>query len=132
MDDIDLLLDTDILVDVLRRYLPALNWARGNPSLRIGIPVVARMELLQGARNQSEQELLIRQLGAYRLLHLETGDSERALQWFEQLHLRSGISLLDCLVAAIGLRVKRPLGTFNTKHFGDIAGLDLLVPYSRS
>jgi predicted nucleic acid-binding protein len=102
MDDIDLLLDTDILVDVLRRYSPALDWARDNPALRVGIPVVVRMELLQGGRNQSEQDLAIRQLGAYRLLHLEAGDSERALQWFEQLHLRSGISMLDCLVAAIG------------------------------
>ena len=92
MDELDLLLDTDVLIDLLRQFPPALKWAEENAVLRIGIPVIARLETIQRARGQAEQAILMQHLDTYPVIHLETGDSQQALQWFESLHLRSGIS----------------------------------------
>lgn len=132
MGELDLLLDTDVLIDLLRQFPPALKWAEENAALRIGIPVITRLELIQGARSQAEQAILIQHLGIYPVIHLETGDSQQALQWFESLHLRSGISIMDCLIAAIASRWQIPLCTFNTKHFASIPTLKALSPYSRT
>ena len=53
-----ILLDTDVMIDVLRRYLPAVAWLEslGNEEIRLSGFVV--MELLQGCRNKAEQEKL--------------------------------------------------------------------------
>ena len=131
MNALDLLLDTDILIDILRNYPPARRWARENEALRIGIPVVARMEIIQGARNQSELHTLIRQLDAYTTLYLETEDSIQALKWFEQFHLSHGVGLLDCFIAATARRLQNPLCTFNSKHYSPFEDVHLLAPYPR-
>jgi predicted nucleic acid-binding protein len=78
MDDIDLLLDTDVLVDLLRRFPPAVRWAREHASSRLGIPVIVYLEILQGARNQHELDSLAHHLDAYTTLHLQPEDSARA------------------------------------------------------
>ena len=132
MNDIDLLLDTDVLIDVLREHHPALRWAEENGALRVGIPVVVRMEILQGARNLSELQAIAQQLDRYTTLHLEAEDSARALEWFEQFRLSRGIGILDCFVAAIACRLKKPLCTFNDKHYRSLQTVNLLAPYSRS
>ncbi len=50
--------DTDIMVDILRGHLGALSWLDANFSKTIAIPGLVVMELLQGCRNKTEQNLL--------------------------------------------------------------------------
>ena len=89
------------------------------------------MEIIQGTRNQSELQALVQQLDRYTTLHLEAEDSARALEWFEQFRLSRGIGILDCFVAAIACRLKKPLCTFNNKHYSPLQVVSLLAPYSR-
>jgi predicted nucleic acid-binding protein len=49
------LLDTDVMVDVMRRYAPAVAWLGSLGSETIGIPGLVAMELLQGCRDRREQ-----------------------------------------------------------------------------
>jgi predicted nucleic acid-binding protein len=91
MDEVDLLLDTDVLVDLLRRFPPAVRWAKDHASARLGIPVVVYLELLQGARHQADLDALCRYLTPYPILHLESGDSTRALECFKEHRLSRGI-----------------------------------------
>jgi predicted nucleic acid-binding protein len=100
-------------------------------SLVIGIPVIVWMEILVGARDKQEQRGFIEHLAGYTILQLESGDSERARQWFEQFHLSHGVGILDCLIAAIALRLRMPFYTFNLKHFQVIPGLEVQAPYER-
>jgi tRNA(fMet)-specific endonuclease VapC len=90
------------------------------------------MEIMLGARDKQEQRMLTEQLARYPVLHLESGDSERARQWFEQFHLSHGVGILDCLIAAIAIRFGNPFYTFNLKHFQVIPGLDGQAPYARA
>jgi len=53
-----ILLDTDVMIDVLRKYPLAISWLNELESEMIGIPGLVAMELLQGCRNREEQKLV--------------------------------------------------------------------------
>lgn len=131
MAELDLLLDTDVLIEILRGRSKAGEWLEVLGDQTIGISVLTRMEILQGARNRREQETLIAQLDDYHLVLLEAGDSEQALRWFEGYHLGHGVGIMDCLIAASALRVGKPLYTFNVKHYRVFPGVNVQEPYSR-
>jgi predicted nucleic acid-binding protein len=130
--DVDLILDTDVLIEVLRGDSLAKAWLTSIESQIIGIPILVWMEILLGARDKQEQRALVEDLSRYAILHLEIGDSQKAQQWFEQFHLSHNIGILDCLIAAIPVRLGKPFFTFNLKHFQVVPGLDARVPYQRS
>ncbi len=50
-----LLLDSDIMVDVLRHYPPAIAWLNSRTD-QVALPGYVALELYQGCRNKSEQE----------------------------------------------------------------------------
>ena len=131
MAEPDLLLDTDVLIEILRGTSEAAAWLRAHSEQTIGIPVVVRMEILQGARNKQEQQALIRELRRFQVVHLEHGDSERALSWFEAFYLSHGLGIMDCLIASVAVRLHKPLYTFNLKHYRPIKELDTQRPYRR-
>jgi predicted nucleic acid-binding protein len=131
MSDADLVLDTDVLIEILRGDSRAGEWLASVESLVLGIPVIIWMEILVGARDKQEQRGFIQQLAGYTILHLKAGDSDRARQWFEQFHLSHGVGILDCLIAAIPLRLAKPFYTFNLKHFHVIPRLEAKAPYER-
>ncbi len=131
MSDADLVLDTDVLIEILRGDSRAGEWLASVESLIIGIPVIVWMEILVGARDKQEQRGFIEQLAGYTILHLEFGDSERARDWFEQFHLSHGVGIMNCLIAAIPRRLAKPFYTFNLKHFQVIPGLEAKAPYER-
>jgi predicted nucleic acid-binding protein len=49
-----ILLDTDVMVDILRGYEPARQWLESATSQEIGVPGLVAMELLQGCQNGRE------------------------------------------------------------------------------
>lgn len=131
MSDVDFLTDTDVLIEIIRGNARAGAWLRANQEQVLGIPVLAFMEILQGARNRREQQLLAEQLGMYTIVHLDEGDSKQALNWFKEFHLSHGVGILDCLIAAIAVRIGKPFYTFNLKHFQVFPALDVREPYER-
>jgi tRNA(fMet)-specific endonuclease VapC len=132
MSDTDLVLDTDVVIEILRGDNRAGEWLANVESLVIGIPVIVWMEILVGGRDKQEQKGFIEQLAGYTILYLESGNSERAREWFEQFHLSHGVGILDRLIAAIAFRLAKPLYTFNLKHFQIIPGLHAQASYERS
>jgi predicted nucleic acid-binding protein len=73
-----MLLDTDVMVDVLRGHGPAVAWIT-NYTSPIGIPGLVAMELLQGCRNQAEQQRLEREISRFSLYWPTFADCQRAL-----------------------------------------------------
>lgn len=125
-----LLVDTDVMVDVLRRHEPALEWLATLDSEQLGIPGLVAMELLQGYHNRAEQRRVESLLRPYRFWPNEV-DCMRAYGDFSAYHLSAGIGLLDALIAevAVGLNVK--LATFNEGHYRAITALEVMRPYGR-
>lgn len=132
MREVDLVVDTDVLIGALRGEDRTATWLASIEPQALGIPVLVLMEILLGARDKQEQRVVSEELARYVNLHLESGDSQNAQQWFEQFHLSHGIGIMDSLIAAVAVRVGKPLYTFNLRHFQVIPGLDARVPYERA
>ena len=124
-----ILLDTDVVIDILRNHPPAVNWLQGLGSAPLGIPGLVLMELLQGCQNKGEQQR-VEQYCQGRPLHWSTeADCQRALQDFAAYHLSNNLGLLDALIAHTAVGLNEPLATFNVKHYGVVKGLTTIQPY---
>lgn len=124
-----ILLDTDVMVDILRGYEPAKKWLK--TAQEIGIPGLVAMELIQGCQNAREQKQLERSLSAYPLFWPDEDDCNRALAKFSSHHLGDNIGLLDSLIAETAIGVHAELATFNVKHYRVLKGLKIVQPYER-
>lgn len=125
------ILDTDILVDVLRKYVPAeawLNTLTEQPSIS-GFVV---MELVRGCSDKADLRRVLRLTELFPTIWPDDADCSRALSNYAALRLSSGISILDILIAATAVGQGATLVTFNTKHFAVVPNLITEQPYERS
>jgi hypothetical protein len=51
-----ILLDTDVMVDILRGYQPAIEWLTSVSDQEISLPGLVVMEILQGCQSAREQK----------------------------------------------------------------------------
>ncbi|MDQ3003994.1 MAG: type II toxin-antitoxin system VapC family toxin [Chloroflexota bacterium] len=124
-----ILLDTDVMVDVLRGYEPAKQWLES--AQEIGVPGLVVMELIQGCQNAREQRQLEKALSEYQLYWPTEEDCTRALASFSSHHLSDNIGLLDALIAETAIGIDAQLATFNVKHYRVLRGLKSKHPYER-
>ncbi|PKO23391.1 MAG: VapC toxin family PIN domain ribonuclease [Chloroflexi bacterium HGW-Chloroflexi-1] len=125
------LVDTDVLVDVLRKHPPALTWLAALGSETLGMSGLVAMELLQGCRNRAEQRQVEKLWRPYHLYWPSQADCLRAYDDFAGHHLSHDPGIPDAVIAetAVGLGVK--LATFNEGHYRSVAYLRLTQPYER-
>jgi predicted nucleic acid-binding protein len=123
-----ILVDTDVIVDVMRGRASIAAWLDSLGAEAIGIPGLVAMELLQGCRNQHEQQRVESTLRLYILYWPSQEDCARAFDDFAAYHLSHGLGILDALIAetAIGLGVE--LATFNTRHYDVVDALRTIQP----
>lgn len=124
-----ILLDTDVMVDVLRGYESAREWLES--AQEIGVPGLVAMELIQGCQNAREQKQLEKALSEYQLYWPDGDDCNRALASFSSHYLSDNIGLLDALIAETAIGVNAELATFNIKHYRVLRGLKSVQPYER-
>ncbi|WP_069471804.1 PIN domain-containing protein [Candidatus Marithrix sp. Canyon 246] len=126
-----ILVDSDVMIDILRQYKPALDWLNLLDSEEIGIPGLVAMELIQGCRNSVELQKVEKILHSYRLYWSEKTDCERALNDYATYHLSNNIGMIDALIAELAVGLNVQLATFNTKHYRVIKNLQIIQPYQR-
>jgi predicted nucleic acid-binding protein len=127
---IGLVIDTSILIDVLRAS-PDSEAFLSNARRTRGLVVhpVVEAELIAGTRNRSELKQVQRLLARFDSLPLEAIDARTSLRLLSRHRLTSGVSWEDCLLAATALRTKAPVATLNDKHFRAFRGLEVVRPY---
>jgi len=86
-----LLVDTDVMVDIVRRHPPAWAWARSRAGETMGLPGLVAMELLQGCRNQEEQQRLETELASHIMYWPRPADCARAYRDYVAFHLSHGL-----------------------------------------
>ena len=127
-----ILLDSDVMIDLLRQYLPAIEWFDSLPdNEEIVLPGFVVMELIQGCRNKVEQEKAQRELADYGVVWPAPDECDGALDDFAQYHLSHNAGLLDVLIGRTAVGLDMPLHTFNQKHYNFIPGLQTIQPYSK-
>ncbi len=129
MAEVNWLLDTSILVDVLRGYKPAQMWIDSLlPETRY-VAVVTAAELLAGCRNQKEQRLVERELALYEMIWLDEKISRSALEFYRRYHLSQNVGFFDCLIAVTATSNALRLATLNLRHFVPFTELEAEKPY---
>ncbi|MCR4317423.1 MAG: PIN domain-containing protein [Planctomycetes bacterium] len=126
-----MLIDTDVMVDIMRGYEPAISWIRGF-ELKPGLPGFVALELMNGCRNKKEMSDLQKILSRFRIHWPGEVDYSNCIEHFPEIRLRDGIGPLDILIGETAVGMDATLCTFNEKHFASIPGLQLLQPYAKS
>ncbi len=126
-----LLLDTDILIDFLRRFPPAVEWFAGLTEIPM-VPGFAAMELVQGCRNSDDLRAVQKLVEPFTVVWPKPEDCEVALGFYSKFYLSHNLGLLDSLIAGLISSLDAELCTFNEKHFRAVPDLKLLAPYARS
>jgi hypothetical protein len=127
-----ILLDTDVMIDLLRQYPPAVAWLDSLGEEEIILPGFVVMELIQGCRNKAEQEKVERELGTYEVVWPSPEACNEALSVFTRYHLSHGLGILDALIGQMAVALDLPLYTFNQKHYAPIPNLKTVEPYKKS
>lgn len=128
-----ILLDSDVLIDLLRKYPPAAAWFNAlHEDEELVVSGYVVMELIQGCRNKAEQERVRRELGVYGIIWLSPTDCDKALEVFAAYRLSHNAGLLDVLIGQTAVSLGVPLHTFNQRHYSFIPGIQTVQPYIKS
>lgn len=127
-----ILLDTDVVIDLLRQYAPAVAWLDSLGEEEILLSGFVVMELIQGCRNRTEQEKVEKEPGGYGVVWPSSETCEEVLSVFTRYHLSHGLGILDALIGQMAVALNLPLYTFNQKHYSVIPTLKSVQPYEKA
>ncbi|MBI3537065.1 MAG: type II toxin-antitoxin system VapC family toxin [Chloroflexi bacterium] len=126
-----ILVDTDVMIDLLRQYAPALQWLDSLGDAEIILPGFVVMELIQGCKSKAEQEKVESNLEAYSITWPTSEICDQSLQVFADHHLSHGLGIIDALIGQMAVAMGLELLTFNQKHYTAISKLKMRQPYDR-
>lgn len=122
-----MIIDSDILIWLLRDQPLAVRFVAQIPPNERNISVISELELLRGCRTPGElktfQDLLADQFSEILPLNGAACDTARRLMNQFAMRRRPGIN--DLLIAAIALLRGEAVATGNVKHFDYIPGLKI-------
>lgn len=124
---VEALLDTAIIVDVLREYPPAVAWLGQQGQL--GVSSVVWLEIIEGAPDRRAEQTALALLRRFERIATTPDDMEWAIRQLLRFHLSHGLDAMDCLIAATSQRLSVPLYTRNLKHFTPLIGDLVQSPY---
>ena len=127
-----ILLDTDVVIDILRQHPPAMAWLDPIVKEKVILPGFVVMELIQGCRNKAEHENMERKLKNYDVVWPSVETCNVALSVFSRYHLSHGIGIFDALIGQMAVALNLPLYTFNQKHYYIISSLRTIQPYEKA
>lgn len=122
------IVDTDILVDALRRVTAATAFLREAES-SLTVASITQMELIQGCRNAAELHRLEQFLRRFAVRGLSEPIGSIGTSLMRRYRLGHGLLLPDALIAATALEHEVTLYTKNVRHFRMIPGLTVVRPY---
>lgn len=126
---VDILFDTNVPVDLLRIYQPAINWKNTPGNQSIGISNIVYMEIVEGSPNKAKLKIALNFLLQFDLIYLTETDQKWAIQQHIKYNLSHNLDLTDALIAAPAHRLNLPIYTRNTKHFSSIIPTLVHKPY---
>ena len=127
-----LLLDSDVMIDLLRQNSSAIYWLESLGDEEILLPGFVVMELLQGCSNKVEMNRLKRTLAPYTVIWPTPDVCDEALEMFSRFYLSHNLGVIDALIGQLSVSLDLPLQTFNDKHYAVIPNIKLSQPYERS
>jgi predicted nucleic acid-binding protein len=126
-----LVLDTDVMVDILRGHPAAVEWLGSAGDEVLILPGLVLMELVNGCRNGDEVQRLLSLTRVFPIRWSREADCERALMDFVRARMSHNLGILDALIGECAVGLGAALCTFNVKHFNTIPHLTTVQPYEK-
>lgn len=120
------LVDTTVFIKQIRGDKQADDFLRENKD-RLVISYVTWGELLQGVRRKQHHLSIQRLMQPDKIVWGSRTTEKQAISLLQR-HYKTGLGLLDALIAATALEHELILVTHNVKHFGVIEGLKVRWP----
>lgn len=117
----NVLCDTTVFVEYLRGNSIISEYLRRQSV--ISCSIISAAELLQGARNANEIEVIKNLFATITILPITPKVCQLMLTLIEWYARSSGLTIPDALIAATAMTHKLPFVTHNTRHFLFINGL---------
>lgn len=124
-------LDTDVLIDVLRKLTAARTWLERRPNEEFVIPGFVAVELVQGCRDKIEQDRVHRLVSRYGVVWPSEKICKMAFQLYIEHFLGHNLDFPDAVIGQTAVELGAPLCTFNEKHYRVIPGIKTVRPYER-
>jgi predicted nucleic acid-binding protein len=120
-----ILCDTNILIEIYRNnsVINAIIDTIGYEN--IAISDVTRAEILVGARNKREMNIIRKALNNLKIIPINTDISSLSIDFIENFYLSNGLDFHDALIAATAIICQIELYTLNLKHFNFIPNLNI-------
>jgi predicted nucleic acid-binding protein len=125
---VDALVDSSIIIDMLRGYPAAKRWAEEGHI--VAISRATWFELIEGTRNLQGQRAALDVIQRFVLIEFSQEIVEQAAALMLKWRLSHNIDAFDCLIAATAETQKLPLLTRNLKHFRPLIGELARTPYT--
>lgn len=123
-----LLIDTDVLVDYLREFPPAVEYLESLEDKLCTSGIVVA-ELYAGVREGRERHALDSLLSVFEIKPIDADLAERGGLLRREHASKHGMGLADALVAATAQQCGAHLVTLNAKHFAMLH--NVVVPYRK-
>ncbi len=125
----NLMLDTDIIVNVGRGYTGAMEQVNAMMTAgSVQISAVTEMELVVGCRNKTELKNLAILLERFMIIPITPEITVSSIKLLKTYRLSHGLLIADALIAATALVMGKILLSGNAKHFSMINGLQFRSP----
>jgi predicted nucleic acid-binding protein len=126
---VNAILDTTVLVDLLRNYNRSVQWLEARQSQTFGITPIVFLEVVSGTQNKIAQQRAFKRLSQFAMVYLTREDFDWTMQQLVRYRLSHNVGMMDCLIASVSYRLQMPLYTTNLKHFTPLLGVMAQKPY---
>lgn len=122
-----ILIDTDVIIDYLRDYKPAIRYLEALPN-QILLSAITVAELYAGIRTQDEQNAIENFLNAFEIISVDNAIAQTGGAFRKQYGKSHGTGLADALIAATAIHQHAHLTTLNNRHYPMIK---IIKPYDK-
>jgi tRNA(fMet)-specific endonuclease VapC len=120
------LLDTNVLIEILKNNQNTVTKTASLAS-PLAISAVTAMELMVGARNKKETQLLNKFVSRFQVISLDAEISRIAFELITDYAKSHALDIPDALIGATAISQKARLLTYNVKDFQYIPALELVA-----
>lgn len=119
-----LLCDTCVIIDFINARSTVLNDLLAKDT-HLFVNSIIEMELLQGARDKKELQVIKKKLLSFRLLDLQQVIFDSATELMRDYRLSHGLALPDAVIGSTAIYYQIPLYTYNQKDFRFLPEINL-------
>jgi len=125
-----ILVDTNIIIEVLRNNGEIIEVISSTGIERMAVSCITVMELYYGALNKADLRRIKKYIEAFEILQIDHEISQLGIGLIEKYAKSHNLNLPDALIAATSITYGLELYTLNLKDFRYIEGLTLWRPVS--